>query len=138
MNQFNDIKFTYEAMEKILRQLEAREESVNQQRILVQQILSKFSIEVIIKLEESKNLQESWSVKLLRESLQCYIRVHENARKHETNINSFSYKNVKRNDHYGHRPFSDKITHSPVEALMTKGGNEQHKQGEPAFPCVFL
>jgi len=79
---------------------------------------------VIIKLEESKSLQESWSVKLLRESLQCYIRVHKNARKHETNIKSSSYKN-------GHRPASDKTTHSPVEALMTnskKGGNEQQKQ----------
>jgi len=57
--------------------------------------------------------------------------VHENARKHETNIKSSSYKNVKRNDHYGHRPFSDKITRSLVEALMTnskKGGNEQQKQ----------
>jgi len=54
MNQFNNIKFTYEAMEKILRQLEVQEESVNQQRILVQQILSKFPIEVIIKLESQR------------------------------------------------------------------------------------
>jgi len=125
MNQFNDIKFTYEAIEKILQQLEAQEESVNQQRILVQQILSKFPSEVIIKLEES--LQESRSVKLLRESHQYYIRVHENARKHETNIKSSLYKNVKRNDYCGHRSFSNKITRSPVEALMTnskKSGNE--------------
>ena len=46
MNQFNDIKSTYEAMEKILKQLEVQRETVDQQRKLVQQMLSKFPIEV--------------------------------------------------------------------------------------------
>ena len=36
MNWFNDIKSTYEAMEKILRQLEAQRENIDQQRMLVQ------------------------------------------------------------------------------------------------------
>jgi len=85
-------------MEKILRQLEAQGENVDQQRMLVQQILSKLPIKVIIKLEESKSLREAWSVKLLRESLQHYISVQENARKHESNIKSSAHKNVKRND----------------------------------------
>ena len=31
--------------------------------------LSKLPTEVIVKLEESKNLDENWTVKLLRESL---------------------------------------------------------------------
>ena len=51
-NRFNDIKYTYEAIEKNLRQLESQEEKVNQQRMLIQQILSKFPAEVLVKLED--------------------------------------------------------------------------------------
>ena len=41
-NRFNDIKYTYEAIEKNLQQLESQDERVDQQRMLVPQILSKF------------------------------------------------------------------------------------------------
>ena len=76
-NRFNDIKYTYEAIEKNLQQLESQEEKVDQQRMLIQEILSKFPAEVLVKLEESKNLAENWTVKLLRESLKHYIDVYE-------------------------------------------------------------
>ena len=56
-------------IEKILRQLESQKENIDQQRIIVQQILSKFPTDVIVKLEESKRLNESWTVASLRESL---------------------------------------------------------------------
>ena len=46
----------------ILRQLESQKENIDQQRIIVQQILSKFPTDVIVKLEESKRLNESWTV----------------------------------------------------------------------------
>ena len=59
MNQFVEIKGTYEAIEKILRQLESQKEDVAHQRIIIQQILSKFPIDVIVKLEESKNLMNT-------------------------------------------------------------------------------
>ena len=49
---------TYENVEKILRQLESQREDINNQKILVQQILSKFPIQVLIKLEELKGLQD--------------------------------------------------------------------------------
>jgi len=68
---FNDIKHNYEVMEKIFRQLESQAENIDQQRLLVQQILSKFPTEVIVKLEEMKDLTKAWSVKLLRKSLKC-------------------------------------------------------------------
>ena len=74
-NRFSDIKHTYEALEKNLRQLESQEENIDQQRMLVQQILSKLPTEVIVKLEESKNLDENGTVKLLRESLKRYINI---------------------------------------------------------------
>ena len=38
---------------------------VNEQRIVVQQIKLKFPMDVAIKLEESKALNESWTVALL-------------------------------------------------------------------------
>ena len=49
-NQFNNIKHTYKAIEKNLRQLESQEEKVDQQCMLTQQILSKFPAEVLVKL----------------------------------------------------------------------------------------
>ena len=57
-NRISDIKSTYENVEKILRQLESQREDINNQKILIQQILSKFPIQVLIKLEESKGLQD--------------------------------------------------------------------------------
>ena len=60
-------------MEKILRQLETQGENIEQQRMLVQQMLSKFPTEVVVKLEESKKLDENWTVKLLHERVSPII-----------------------------------------------------------------
>ena len=68
INRFAEIKQTYEAIEKTLRQLESQKENIDQQRIIVQQILPKFPTDVIVKLEVSKRLNESWTVASLRES----------------------------------------------------------------------
>ena len=65
MNRFTEVKSTYETIERILRQLEAQGERVDQRRILTQQILSKFPTNVLVKLEESKSLQDKWTVELL-------------------------------------------------------------------------
>jgi len=72
-NRFSDIKHNYETMEKMLRQLESQGERVDEQHILVQQILLKFPVEVIVRLEESKDIDQIWTVKLVRESLKRYI-----------------------------------------------------------------
>ena len=50
-NRISDIKSTFENIKKILRQLESQKEDINYQKILVQQMLSKFPTQVIIKLE---------------------------------------------------------------------------------------
>ena len=75
MNRFSEIKNTYEVIERILRQLEAQGEKIGQQRILIQQIPSKFPTNVIVKLEESKTLQDNWIIELLRASLKQYIAI---------------------------------------------------------------
>jgi len=46
-NRFSDIKRTHENIERILCQLEAQGEIVNNQKILIHQILSKFHLEVV-------------------------------------------------------------------------------------------
>ena len=68
-NRFSEIKHNYETIEKMLRQLESQGENVNDQRMLVQQLLSKFPVEVIITLEESKGIEQVWTVRVVRESL---------------------------------------------------------------------
>ena len=65
-NRISDIKSTYENIEKILRQLESQREDINNQ----------FSIQVLIKLKESKGLQDPWTVTVLRRSLKRYVTMH--------------------------------------------------------------
>ena len=57
-NQISDVKSTFENIEKILRQVESQKEDIVNQTILIQQILSKYPTQVIIKLEESKGLND--------------------------------------------------------------------------------
>ena len=46
-NKFGDIKYTYDTIERLLRQLEAQGKRVDQQKVLVHQILSKFPLELL-------------------------------------------------------------------------------------------
>ena len=64
-----------ETIEKVLRQLEAQGESIDKQRVLIQQIISKYPPEVVTKLEETK---EPWSIKSLRKAICHYVTVQEN------------------------------------------------------------
>ena len=43
-----------ETIENVLRQLEAQGESIDEQRVLIQQVISKYPPEVVTKLEETK------------------------------------------------------------------------------------
>ena len=56
-NRISDVKSTVEN-KKILRQLESQKYYNDYQKILVQQILSQYPTQVIIKLEESKGLND--------------------------------------------------------------------------------
>ena len=65
--------------------------------------------------------------------------MHENARKHEANTRSSSNRNMKGDDSFGPRQFTDRRNQRLVEGTLItnsrKGGEQQ--QGEPAFPCIF-
>ena len=64
-NMFADIQQVSETIEKVLRQLEAQGKSIDEQRVLIQQIISKYPPEVITKLEEAKESLRVWSIKSL-------------------------------------------------------------------------
>lgn len=73
----------FDTTEELLRQLEAQSEIINNQQTLVQQILSKFPIEVITKLEEYKWPASNqpvvpWTMKSLREPICQYVVIQEN------------------------------------------------------------
>ena len=53
-NKFAYIQRVSETIKKVLRQQEAQGESIDEQRVLIQQIISKYPPEVITKLEEAK------------------------------------------------------------------------------------
>ena len=85
-NKFSDIKYTYDVIEKLLRQLESQGEIVNQQKMLIHQLLSKFPLEVIVKLEDVKKCDQVWTMQLLRKLLSQYVMVQENAQRRVNNV----------------------------------------------------
>jgi len=76
--------------------MEAQGEDINHQKILVQQILSKFPMQVIVKLEESKTLEDLCTVPLLRQSLQRHVTVVTNAQRYEFGSKRFDNPHVSR------------------------------------------
>ena len=64
-------------IERLLKQLETHKD-VNHQRLLIPQILSKFHVDTVTKLKESKKPSEIWTAKSVREALKHYVRVREN------------------------------------------------------------
>ena len=82
-----EVQHMCETTEKLLQQLEAQGEYISEQRILIQQIISKYLTEVITKLEESKEPGTPWTTKSLRKSICHYITVKENVQHHVSNGN---------------------------------------------------
>ena len=77
-----------ETIEKVLRQLEAQGESIDKQRVLIQQIISKYPPEVVTKLEETKEPLRPWSIKSLRKAICHYVTVQENVQCYVSSVNT--------------------------------------------------
>ena len=58
--------------------------------MLVHQILSKFPLNVVLRLEEHKKVGDVWTMELLRKLLKQYIEVQESAQRHVTNARGHS------------------------------------------------
>ena len=87
-NKFSEIKHTHEVIEKLLRQLEAQGECINEQRILIQLLICKYPTDVIVKLEESKEPGTPWSMSTLQKAITQYTTVQENAHHYVINERS--------------------------------------------------
>ena len=140
-NRISDIKSTFENIEKILRQLESQREDINNQKILVQHMLSKFPTQVIIKLEESKGLNDPWTVPKLRQSLQRYITIYTNAQRYEVNSRSthFNVSNKTPDKSDAFRPVRNFTEQTSAEALVTNTDvpNQGKKSREATQPCIY-
>ena len=144
-NKFSDIKRVHENIERILRQLEAQGENVNSQKILVHQILSKFSLEVMLKLEDIKEYGRAWTVKELRRLLNQYVQVQESVQRCFANVKGYvepktaRYSDSRQNPH---RYWSDNkdsrlTSGSPVEAFATTVRGRGKGTSNCLNPCVF-
>ena len=128
-NKFVEIQRMSETIEKVLRQLEAQGEFINEQRILIQQIISKYPPEVITKLEPVT----PWSMKSLRKAICQYITVQENVQRYVSSNNL----NV-RGQPFGSRqtrPLHDSQRLS-TEALAVNSQREGN-QIKASLPCIF-
>ena len=145
--KFNDIKYTYNNVERLLRQLESQGEAINGQKMLIYQILSKFPVDVVVKLEDAKKCEVEWTMELLRKLLTEYITIQECAQRRVANAKGRVYTqdseqiNYKRDNLRNTQRFSaessrgDRRTfqETPVDTLTTNvrgGGNRR-------LCCVF-
>ena len=132
-NKFVEIQRMSDTIEKVLRQLEAQGEFINEQRILIQQIISKYPSEVITKLEETKEPVTPWSMKSLRKAICQYITVQENVQRYvsSNNPNVRGQPFVSRQT----RPLYDSQRPS-TEALVVNSQREGN-QIKASLPCIF-
>ena len=113
-----------ETIEKVLRQLKAQGESIDEQRVLIQQIISKYPPEVVTKLEETKEPLRPWSIKSLRKAICHYVTVQENVQSYVSSVNT----NVK-GQHFvprqltsdSHRPSADLLTANSQRGSQQEG-----------------
>ena len=104
----------------------------------MQQILSKFPTDVIVKLEESKRLNESWTVASLRESFKRYIIVHSNAHRYGVMSKTFNVKNNRTGITNKDRQLPDRqLSSDMLVANSQHKVRGQHGKGEPSKPCII-
>ena len=133
-NKFADIQRVSETIEKLLRQLKAQGESIDEQRVLIQQIISKYPPEVITKLEEAKEPLRPWSIKSLRKAIFHYVTVQENVKHYVSSVNT----NVK-GQHFVPRQLTSD-SHRPSAEVLTANsqrGSQQEGQIKASLPCIF-
>ena len=111
-----------ETNEKVLRQLEAQGESIDEQRVLIQQIISKYPPEAVTKLEETKEPLRPWSIKSLRKAICHYVTVQENVQCYVSSVNT----NVK-GQHFVPRQLTSD-SHRPSADLLTANSQRDGQQ----------
>lgn len=133
-NRFQNVKRTPESVEKLLRQLEAQGERVNDQRLLIQQLVSKFPVEVVTKLEEKKGATNSWTIPSLREALLEYVTVQDNAQRHLVFTKAHVGKDA--HEHETQPVSAEALATTTTRRGPQKWGNTSAST-RPPYPCVF-
>ncbi|XP_065180039.1 uncharacterized protein LOC135810477 [Sycon ciliatum] len=104
-NRFTEVKATIDQMEKLLRQLEAQGENLDTQRVLIQQLFSKFPFQLISKLEEQRSDHTvPWTVKTVREMLAKYVAMQNTVRQFTDNISQTPQSKIHGHQQQHHRP----------------------------------
>ena len=102
-------------------------------------------MQVLIKLEESKGIQDSWTVAVLRKSLQQYITISTNAHRYDVNARAGNVTNSRRLSNFnvleqGRVPMENQAS---GETLVTNTSMSINflRQGqrvcEATRPCIF-
>ena len=79
-SRFSDIKRVNDTLEILLRQLEAQGDQLDTQPMLSQQILKKYPVDLVCKIEESRpqlDQGKSWCVSDLCKALSQYVTLQE-------------------------------------------------------------
>ena len=111
--------------------------------------MCKFPIEVVIKLEETKEPAIPWTMKTLRETLQHYISVHENAQRYVFNSNSkgqtlshSGYSSIK-NNNSSHNKGQRIVSHLEKDGELADVFSANIQLGRSSnsrsasLPCIF-
>ena len=121
--KFNDIKYTYNSVERLLRQLESQGEAINVQKMLIYQILSKFPLEVVLKLEDAKKCEVEWTMQLLRKLLNQHITIQESAQRRVANAKGRVHTNDSR------QAKQDDVRNTyPSSAELNKGDRRMYNE----------
>ena len=141
--RFNDIKRTYENIERVFRQLESQGENVNGQKILIHQILSKFPLDFILRLEDTKTFGQVWTMELLKKFLSQYVETKENAQRHFANIKGYVTGVRDGESHQGYQRYNqyrndhNRDTKPSSASVETFAANVQRRGKFVYNPCAF-
>ena len=120
-------------IEKLLRQLESQGEVVNQQRMLVHQLLSKFPLEA----RRYKKCDQVWTIDLLRRLLNQYIAVRENAQRRVNNARGNIFQRNNFQGRQTNRSHMNPDATGNQSSVETFAANVERKRIAPRNPCIF-
>ena len=138
-HKFFEVQKVSETIERLLRQLEAQGEIINDQRTLVQQIISKFPTEVITRLEDYKQPAVPWNMKSLREAICQYVTIQENVQRYVYNTNLYvkGQQFVSKHVTGSHKSFGASSDVSHRSDVLTANLQRRRSFAEPTLPCIF-
>ena len=107
--------------------------------MLIHQLLSKFLLEVIVKLEDVKKCDQVWTMQLLRKLLSQYVMVQENSQRQVNNVRGDSLQGRQVNRSPTNRDILRNTNNQmPDQSLVETFAVDVQKKtkGTPHNPCL--